>query len=189
MLLLFPSLMIAAFTDGTGWMFSPRCTREQLKRSYLRLGLPRLDAAGLRLLIAATRSTRLTTLRRNLKSGIRENAPARDCPSRVPRNSRNMWGFDPRQCRQVPSLRARLRKSRPPGPRGFFRSAGAARADPVHALFVFLNLLEGQVEVAAEGLLRHVNLDAPHPDAASYIDVDRIGWLCRHNLAPQVHDA
>jgi hypothetical protein len=57
-----------------------------------------------------------------------------------------------------------------------------AGADPVHALFVFLDLLEREVDVTAEELLRHVHLDTPHPDAASDVDVDRIRGLQRSIL-------
>jgi hypothetical protein len=35
-------------------------------------------------------------------------------------------------------------------------------------------------DVIAEDLLRHVHLDAPHPDAASDVDIYRIRGLCRH---------
>jgi hypothetical protein len=45
-------------------------------------------------------------------------------------------------------------------------------ANAVGALFVFLDLLEGQAEVTAENLLRHLHLDASHPDAK--VNIDRI---------------
>src|SRR3954471_3453337 len=41
--------------------------------------------------IAASRSIRSTMLRRSLASAILENDPTRDCPSLVPRNSRNVF--------------------------------------------------------------------------------------------------
>jgi hypothetical protein len=41
----------------------------------------------------------------------------------------------------------------------------------------FLDLLKGEVDVTAEYLLRHVYLDAPHPDAASDVDIYRIWRL------------
>jgi len=54
-----------------------------------------------------------------------------------------------------------------------------ASADAVGALFVFLDLLERYADLAEE-FLRHVDLDAAHPDTASDIYVDGIGRLCRH---------
>jgi hypothetical protein len=44
-----------------------------------------------------------------------------------------------------------------------------------------LNLLERQSDVAAEDLLRHVDLDPPHPDAAADVNIDRIRGLRRHD--------
>jgi hypothetical protein len=38
----------------------------------------------------------------------------------------------------------------------------------------------------AEGLLAHVDLDAPHPDAAADVHIDGIRGSCRHDIAPQV---
>ena len=47
-----------------------------------------------------------------------------------------------------------------------------AGADAVGALFVFLELLEGETEMLAEGLRADVDLDALHPDAASDVHIE-----------------
>jgi hypothetical protein len=62
-------------------------------------------------------------------------------------------------------------------PADLLQSAGA---DAVHTLLIFLNLLEGEAQVTAEDLLRHVDLNPPHTDAPADMDIDRIRGLCRH---------
>lgn len=56
----------------------------------------------------------------------------------------------------------------------------AARADAINALFVFLDLLEGQVNRVGERLLAHRQNVAPHADARANVNIDRIGRLLCH---------
>ena len=56
----------------------------------------------------------------------------------------------------------------------------AAGADPVGALLVFLNLLEGQAQCFAEFFLAHAQHDAAHAHTAADIFVNRIGRFGRH---------
>ena len=44
----------------------------------------------------------------------------------------------------------------------------------VRALFVFLNLLKGQSQISPKFFLAHAKQDAPHADAAAYVDVN---WM------------
>jgi hypothetical protein len=82
---------------------------------------PCLDVAGSLLPVAASRSTISTTLRRNLTSEILENAPTRDCPSRVPRTSRNALGV---RSSPIPA------GSQPPGAPSKKWAAGTSRILP-----------------------------------------------------------
>src|SRR3954451_20812410 len=59
----------------------------------------------------------------------------------------------------------------------------AARADPVCALLVFLNLLESQAQSFTELFLAHAQHDAAHPHATADIFVNRVGRF-RHFLSP-----
>jgi hypothetical protein len=47
-----------------------------------------------------------------------------------------------------------------------------ARADPVGAFLVLLNLLEGDAEQLAQALLAHADQGSPHADALSDVLVD-----------------
>src|SRR5450759_5436114 len=56
----------------------------------------------------------------------------------------------------------------------------AACTDPVGALLVFLNLLEGEAQCFAELLLAHAQHDAAHAHTTADIFVNRVGLFDRH---------
>src|SRR5579862_8055723 len=56
-----------------------------------------------------------------------------------------------------------------------------AGADPVDALLVFLDLLEGEVEAFSQGGLRHAEHQAAHADARADMLIGRVGSLDRHH--------
>src|SRR5207253_3721026 len=62
----------------------------------------------------------------------------------------------------------------------FAKLLEATGADPVHALFVFLDLLKSEADVGPQLLLRHFQFDAPHSNAAADVDIDGIWRLRRH---------
>jgi hypothetical protein len=57
-----------------------------------------------------------------------------------------------------------------------------ARADPIRALLVFLNLLEGQSEGLAELFLAETEKHAAQPNATANMPVDVIGRLFHSKL-------
>ena len=56
----------------------------------------------------------------------------------------------------------------------------ATRTNPVHALFIFLDLLERQLQLLAELFLAHAQKDASHPHAAADMPINRIRRLFYH---------
>src|ERR1700688_3210481 len=58
-----------------------------------------------------------------------------------------------------------------------------AGADPVDALLVFLDLLEGKVKAVGQGGLRHAEHQAAHPYARADMLVGRVGSFDRHHSA------
>src|SRR5580704_229076 len=64
-----------------------------------------------------------------------------------------------------------------------------AGADPVDALLVFLDLLEGKVEAVGQGGLRHAEHQAAHPYARADMLVGRVGSFDRHHSALPLADA
>jgi hypothetical protein len=56
----------------------------------------------------------------------------------------------------------------------------AACADPVGALLVFLDLLEGQAERLAELLLAHADQHAAHAHPATHMPIDGVRRLLGH---------
>lgn len=66
---------------------------------------------------------------------------------------------------------------------GFRNHRETTRTHPVGALFIFLDLLEGDAEPVGQGILAHTGQPALRLDLAADFDVDRIGDL-RHSISP-----
>ena len=129
------------------------------------LWLPIAKAAA-RAFSGAMLSTRSTTARCTPPGGMRENA----------RNSRSEYGVSrkPRIARVSSEPTSVAPKKNDTGT----SSASATRtsrpgADAVHALFVFLHLLECDAEQIAELGLRHALGHAPRADALADLDIVR----------------
>src|SRR3954452_13266645 len=127
---------------------------------------------------SAISSTRSTTRRRSAAFGIRVNAFTKFSPSLLERKSVTYSG-------EAPS-------ARPSGPGRTFEEERdrhlqdnryllqSARADPVGAFLVLLDLLEGEAERVPELFLTHAQHHPAHTDPAADMLIDRVGHLLGH---------
>ena len=144
-------------------------------------------------MLALRARTRSTTLLRTLGSPILTKARLSSSPSRLFRNSRMKasefrLAHAARGCTVAADMRCFFEEELHRHIEDLRDLEQPARADAVHALLVFLNLLEGQSHAFAKSLLAHAKQHTAQSHPASDMLVNRVRLLACHSLARKRHD-